>query len=409
MVDGRNLNQVLDESLRKKSVWTPAQRAALQDLSYGTLRYFGQLEGLLSLLLHNPLSDERIRYLLLVALYQLQYSKAAQHAVVDHAVKSAQMQHVKVSGLVNAILRNFLRNQTQLLLQVVQRVEAKHNHPNWWIAELKTQYGAASAAILAAGNQHPPMTLRVNQRRGSTGDYLAKLTEQQIAATIIEPDAIQLEKPVGVDKLPGFFDGLVSVQDAGAQYAATLLDVHDGMRVLDACAAPGGKTAHILERATVKLLAVDKDEKRLQRVADNLQRLSLSASLMVGDAAQPDDWWDGKLFDRILADVPCSASGVVRRHPDIKWLRRRTDLAGFAAQQLDMLQALWRVLAQDGKLLYATCSVFQQENEHVIAAFLAQQKDAQRLPITLPNNSLGQLLPNDQHDGFYYALLQKIT
>jgi 16S rRNA (cytosine967-C5)-methyltransferase len=409
MVDGRNLNQVLDESLRKKSVWTPAQRAALQDLSYGTLRYFGQLEGLLSLLLHNPLSDERIRYLLLVALYQLQYSKAAQHAVVDHAVKSAQMQHVKVSGLVNAILRNFLRNQTQLLQQVVQRVEAKHNHPNWWIAELKTQYGAASIAILAAGNQHPPMTLRVNQRRGSTGDYLAKLTEQQIAATIIAPDAIQLEKPVGVDKLPGFFDGLVSVQDAGAQIAATLLDVHDGMRVLDACAAPGGKTAHILERATVDLLAVDKDEKRLQRVAENLQRLGLSASLKVGDAAQPDDWWDGKLIDRILADVPCSASGVVRRHPDIKWLRRRTDLAGFAAQQLDMLQALWRVLAQDGKLLYATCSVFQQENEHVIAAFLDQQKDAQRLPISLPDNSSGQLLPNDQHDGFFYALLQKIT
>ncbi len=409
MVGGRNLNQVLDESLRKKSVWAPAQRAALQDLSYGTLRYFGQLEGLLSLLLHNPLSDERIRYLLLVALYQLQYSKAAQHAVVDHAVKSAQMQHVKVSGLVNAILRNFLRNQTQLLQQVEQRVEAKHNHPNWWIAELKAQYGADSTAILAAGNQHPPMTLRVNQRRGSTVDYLAKLTEQQIAATIIEPDAIQLEKPVGVDKMPGFFDGLVSVQDAGTQYAATLLDVQDGMRVLDACAAPGGKTAHILECAEVELLAVDKDEKRLQRVADNLQRLGLSASLKVGDAAQPDDWWGGKLFDRILADVPCSASGVVRRHPDIKWLRRRTDLASFAVQQLDILHALWRVLAQDGKLLYATCSVFQQENEQVVAAFLTQHADAQRLPVTLPNLSQGQLLPNDQHDGFFYALLQKAT
>ncbi len=407
MAGGRNLNQVLDESLRKKSVWAPAQRAALQDLSYGTLRYFGQLEGLLSLLLHNPLSDERIRYLLLVALYQLQYSKAAQHAVVDHAVKSAQMQHVKVSGLVNAILRNFLRNQEVLLLQVEQRAEAKHNHPQWWIDELKKQYGAGSSAILAAGNQHPPMTLRVNQRRGSTASYLAQLTTQQIAATIIEPDAIQLEKPVSVDKLPGFFDGLVSVQDAGAQYAATLLDVHDDMRVLDACAAPGGKTAHILERVTVELLAVDKDEKRLQRVADNLQRLGLSASLKVGDAAQPDDWWDGKLFQRILADVPCSASGVVRRHPDIKWLRRRTDLASFAAQQLDILQALWRVLAQDGKLLYATCSIFQQENEQVIAAFLAQQSDARRLPIALPNHSQGQLLPNDQHDGFFYALLQK--
>lgn len=407
LLDGRNLNQVLDESLRKKSVWTPAQRAALQDLSYGTLRYFGQLDGLLSLLLHKPLSDDRIRYLLLVALYQLQYSKAAQHAVVDHAVRSAQMQHVKVSGLVNAILRNFLRNQTELLQQVEQRDEAKYNHPNWWIAELQKQYGAASEAILAAGNQHPPMTLRVNQRRSSVADYLAQLAEQQIAAVMIEPDAIQLERPVGVDKLPGFFTGLVSVQDAGAQYAAKLLDVHDGMRVLDVCAAPGGKTAHLLECASLDMLAVDKDEKRLQRVAENMQRLGLSASLRVGDAAQPDGWWDGKPFERVLADVPCSASGVVRRHPDIKWLRRRTDLAGFAAQQLDILRALWRVLAQDGKLLYVTCSVFQQENEDVIAAFLAQCPDAQRLPVTLPDNSQGQLLPNDQHDGFFYALLQK--
>lgn len=407
LLDGRNLNQVLDESLRKKSVWTPAQRAALQDLSYGTLRYFGQLDGLLSLLLHKPLSDDRIRYLLLVALYQLQYSKAAQHAVVDHAVRSAQMQHVKVSGLVNAILRNFLRNQTELLQQVEQRDEAKYNHPNWWITELQKQYGVASAAILAAGNQHPPMTLRVNQRRGSVADYLAQLAEQQIAAVMIEPDAIQLKRPVGVDKLPGFFTGLVSVQDAGAQYAAKLLDVHDGMRVLDVCAAPGGKTAHLLECASLDMLAVDKDEKRLQRVAENMQRLGLTASLKVGDAAQPDGWWDGKLFERILADVPCSASGVVRRHPDIKWLRRRTDLAGFAAQQLEILRALWRVLAQDGKLLYVTCSVFQQENEDVIAAFQAQCPDAQRLPVTLPDNSQGQLLPNDQHDGFFYALLQK--
>lgn len=409
MIEGRNLNQVLDESLRKKSVWTSAQRAALQDLSYGTLRYFGQLQGLLSVLLHKPLSDDRIRYLLLVALYQLQYSKAAHHAVVDHAVRSAQMQHAKVSGLVNAILRNFLRQRAALLLQVENRAEARLNHPQWWIDELHKQYATLGSAILLAGNQHPPMTLRVNQRRGSTRDYLAKLTGQQIAATIIEPDAIQLEKPVSVDKLPHFSEGWVSVQDAGAQYAATLLDVHDGMYVLDACAAPGGKTAHILERATVELLAVDQDEKRLQRVAENLQRLGLSASLKVGDAAQPDAWWDGRRFDRILADVPCSASGVVRRHPDIKWLRRRTDLASFAVQQLDILQALWRVLAQDGKLLYATCSVFQQENEQVIASFIAQHTNARRLPIVLPEQSQGQLLPNDLHDGFFYALLQKAT
>jgi 16S rRNA (cytosine967-C5)-methyltransferase len=409
LLEGRNLNQVLDESLRRKAVWTPAQRAALQDLSYGTLRYFGQLDGLLSLLLHKPLSDQRIRHLLLVALYQLQYSKAAQHAVVDHAVRAAQMMHVKVSGLVNAILRSFLREQAQLLVQVEQRDEAKHNHPHWWIAELQKQYGERSNAILQAGNQHPPMTLRVNQRQGSAAEYLAQLTRHDISASLVAPNALQLEKPVSVDKLPGFFTGAVSVQDAGAQLAVTLLDARDGMRVLDACAAPGGKTAHILECAAVDMLALDKDENRLQRVAENLKRLGLTATLKVGDAARTDDWWDGKPFQRILADVPCSASGVVRRHPDIKWLRRRADIAGFAAQQTDILRALWQLLAQDGKLLYATCSVFQQENEQVVAEFLARHSNARRLPVALPDPTQGQILPNDQHDGFFYALLQKTT
>lgn len=409
LTDGRNLNQVLDESLRRKSVWSPAQRAALQDLSYGTLRYYGQLRAVLELLLHKPLSDQRIYYVLLVALYQLQYSKAAQHAVVDHAVRAAQMLNPKVSGLVNAILRNFLRGQGALLEQAAQRAEGKYSYPQWWIDELQAQYGESSAAILTTGNQHPPMTLRVNQQRGTTADYLAQLVQHDLSARTIGPDALQLDKPVPVDRLPGFFAGKVSVQDAGAQYAAHLLDVRDGMRVLDACAAPGGKTAHISECAAVQMVALDKDEKRLQRVAENLQRLGLSASLVTGDAADPDEWWDGKPFDRILADVPCSASGVVRRHPDIKWLRRRADIAAFAAQQLGILRALWRLLAQDGKLLYATCSVFQQENEQVISAFLAQQPDVRRLSITLPENSQGQLLPNDQHDGFFYALLQKST
>lgn len=405
--NGRNLNQVLDESLRRKAVWTPSQRAALQDLSYGTLRFYGQLRAILELLLHKPLSDQRIYYVLLVALYQLEYSKAAQHAVVDHAVRSAQMLNPKISGLVNAILRNFLRGREALLEQAKQRAEGKYNYPQWWIDELQAQYGERSAAILEAGNGHPPLTLRVNRRRGTVDEYAASLEREGIAARRIAPDALQLDKPVGVDKLPGFFDGMASVQDAGAQYAALLLDAHDGMRVLDACSAPGGKTAHILECADVEMVAVDKDEQRLQRVAENLQRLALDAQLLAGDAAQPEAWWDGRPFQRILADVPCSASGVVRRHPDIKWLRRREDIAGFAAQQHAILRALWRLLAQDGKLLYATCSVFQQENEQVIAAFLAQQPAARRLPLTLPNHSEGQLLPDDQHDGFFYALLHK--
>ncbi|HXU94431.1 MAG TPA: 16S rRNA (cytosine(967)-C(5))-methyltransferase RsmB [Gallionella sp.] len=405
--NGRNLNQVLEETLRGKSAWTPAQRAALQDLSYGTLRHYGQLRAVISQLLHKSLSDERVRFLLLVALYQLQHGKSAQHAVVDHAVRAVQSLNPRVSGLTNAVLRNFLRNRESLLEQAAQSSEGKYSYPQWWIDELHTQYGERSTAILDAGNLHPPLTLRVNRRRGTVAGYAALLAQQDISARRIEPDALQLDRPVSVDKLPGFFDGMVSVQDAGAQYAARLLDAQDGMRVLDACAAPGGKTAHILECAQVEMVAVDKDEKRLKRVAENLQRLALDAQLLVGDAAQPQAWWDGRPFQRILADVPCSASGVVRRHPDIKWLRRPEDIAGFATQQLTILGALWRLLAQDGKLLYATCSVFQQENEQVIAAFLAQQPDVRRLPLTLPNHSEGQLLPDDQHDGFFYALLQK--
>lgn len=404
---GRNLNQVLEEALRGKSNWAPAQRAALQDLSYGTLRFYGQLRAVLGQLLHKPLSDERLRFLLLVSLYQLEHGKSAQHAVVDHAVRAAQALNPRVSGLVNAVLRNFLRNRDGLLEQAARSLEGKYSYPHWWIAELERQYGERGRAILEAGNRHPPMTLRVNRRCSAVDEYASQLAQQGIALHRIEPEALRLDKPSGVDKLPGFFDGMVSVQDAGAQYAARLLDVHDGMRVLDACSAPGGKTAHILEIADVEMLAVDKDEQRLKRVAENLQRLRLEARLLAGDAALPEAWWDGKPFQRILADVPCSASGVVRRHPDIKWLRRPEDIAGFAAQQLAILRALWRLLEQDGKLLYATCSVFQQENEQVIAAFLAQQPDAHRLPLTLPDHSEGQLLPDEQHDGFFYALLQK--
>jgi 16S rRNA (cytosine967-C5)-methyltransferase len=412
LAKGRNLDQALAGASRDKAAWTPAQRAALHDLTYSTLRFCGQLRGVLSLLLHKPLADEQVRYLLLVALCQLHYGKSAQYAVVDHAVRAAHILNPRVAGLVNAILRNFLRNRTALLEQAAQDDEGRFSYPQWWIDELRAQYGERSNAILEAGNQHPPMTLRVNSRRGTVQDYLVELAKNEMPARLIEDDliglgALQLIKPVPVDKLPGFLAGLVSVQDAGAQYAARLLDLHDGMRVLDACAAPGGKTAHILECAQVELVAVDKDEKRLQRVAENLQRLELAAQLIAGDAADPEKWWDGKAFQRILADVPCSASGVVRRHPDIKWLRRRADIAGFAAQQLEILSALWRLLAQDGKLLYATCSVFRQENEQVIAAFLAQQPDARQLPIALTESNDGQILPNDQHDGFFYALLQK--
>jgi 16S rRNA (cytosine967-C5)-methyltransferase len=406
VLGGRNLNQALIAAWQAARKLTPQQRGALQDLSYGTLRHYGQLQCVLMRLLHKPVQEE-LRCLLLVALYQLQYSKAAPHAVVDHAVRAVRSRNMAASGLVNAVLRNFLRQRDALLAAAMESEEGCYSYPQWWIDALKDQYGAQAPDILLAGNQHPPMTLRANCRRIRPAEYLALLAEQGMAATLIGPQAILLQRPVPVEKLPGFSDGLVSVQDAGAQYAAPLLDAHDGMRVLDACAAPGGKSAHLLELAQLDLLALDKDEARLEKVRDNMRRLNLSANVRCGDAAAPDGWWDGRPFERILADVPCSASGVVRRHPDIKWLRRPEDIEGFARQQLQILTALWRLLARDGKLLYVTCSVFARENRQVVSAFLQQHDDARQLPISVPDISEGSLLPNDQHDGFYYALLQR--
>lgn len=407
VLGGRNLNQVLSETLKTLPELSSQQRGALQDLSYGTLRYYGQLSRVLDALLAKPVQDIQIRYLLLIALYQLQYSKAAQHAVVDFAVKAVRQRNPAASGLVNAILRNFLRKKSTLIADAGRTEEGRYSYPQWWITEIKQQYGEQAEAILLAGNLHPPMTLRVNRRRITAADYLTLLGQSGISARLIEPDAILLERPEAVDKLPGFMDGLVSVQDAGAQYAAGFLDVQDGMRVLDACAAPGGKSAHLLESAQIELHALDKDAFRLERVRENMQRLHLDASLLTGDAAQPAGWWDGKAYQRILADVPCSATGVVRRHPDIKWLRRPSDIENFALQQQQILSALWPLLADGGKLLYATCSIFGRENQQVINAFLNQQADACQLPLTAPGMKQGQLLPDNQHDGFFYALLQK--
>jgi 16S rRNA (cytosine967-C5)-methyltransferase len=404
---GKNLNQALSEALKKNSCFSPQERGALQDICYGTLRFYGLLIKIQNDLLNKPVQDSRLKDLLLVALFQLQYSKAAKYAVVDNAVRAAKQINGATGGLINAVLRNYLRKQTQLLQIATKHEEAHYSYPQWWIDLIKNQYHAKAADVLNAGNLHPPMTLRVNQRIMSPEKYMEQLTALGMEAKIISPSAIWLNSPVMVDKLPGFFDGMVSVQDAGAQHAAKLLDVTDGMRVLDACAAPGGKSAHLLELHNIKLVALDKDEHRLNRVQENLQRLNLNAALICGDAAHPEDWWDGVTFDRILADVPCSASGVVRRHPDIKWLRRPSDIEGFAHQQEQILEAVWPLLARGGKLLYATCSVFSRENQRVIADFIFRHEDAKQNTVLANDMNNGQLLPNLQHDGFYYALLQK--
>lgn len=403
---GRNLPSALDLLLRKHAGITPQQRAVTQDLSYGTLRFYGELQALLEQLLQKPLADQGLHCLLLVAIYQLRHDQAASHTVVDQAVKAAgQFKQAWAKGLVNGVLRSFLRQQQQLLDKLAGDEFATYSYPPWWIAKLKQQYPQQWQAMLEVGNQHPPMTLRVNRRLAAVNDYQSRLLAEGIASQALGETGVMLAKPLPVDKLPGFSDGLVSVQDYGAQFAAGLLDVQEGMRVLDACCAPGGKTAHILELAEVQMTALDNDSQRLQRVCSNLDRLQLQARLQVGDAARPETWWDGEPFQRILADVPCTASGIVRRHVDIKWLRREDDIASFTVQQAAILHALWRLLAKGGKLLYATCSVFHEENQRQIEKFLQTHADGLQLPITEPQH--GQLLPCAEHDGFFYALLQK--
>jgi 16S rRNA (cytosine967-C5)-methyltransferase len=407
--EGRNLNQVLSESLRQHTAYTAQERGALQDLCYGTLRHYGKLMFMRDRLMDHPARDPLIQHLLLIALYQLEFTKAGQYVVVDQAVSAAKRLNPRAGGLINAVLRNYLRQRESLLLAADSEDVSKYSYPQWWIDALKKQYGEKAQDILAAGNQHPPMTLRVNVRHTSTAEYLALLEAQGSVARIVAPDALIVQDPVGVERLPKFAQGWVSVQDAGAQYAAHLLQVSSGMRVLDACSAPGGKAAHLLEMADIELLALDKEEQRLTRVRENLQRLGLQAQVVCGDAATPNDWWDGKPFQRILADVPCSASGVVRRHPDIKWLRRPADIDSFAKQQAQILEALWALLDNGGRLLYCTCSVFAKENQHVIDGFLAKHPEAvqEMTPLIANVSTSGQLLPDEQHDGFFYALLHK--
>jgi 16S rRNA (cytosine967-C5)-methyltransferase len=401
---GAALHQVLPRRLQQLE--TPGERGALQDIVYGSLRQLGRLDAWLTALLERPLTDPELGWLLRVAIYQLAYTRAPAHAVVHNAVTAAGEGWRR--GLANAVLRNFQRRRAELEKLADEQPRARWSHPDWWIAKLQAEHPDHWQGVLEASQQHPPFTLRVNCRHGDVAGYLQRLTEAGMTARQTGPDAVTLDRAVPVHSLPGFDAGDVSVQDAGAQWAARLLDAQPGERILDACAAPGGKTGHILERADVILTAVDADVARLARVEENLNRLQLDATLIEGDAAQPETWWDGQPYDRILADVPCSASGVVRRNPDIKWLRRPDDIPQFAAQQAVMLEALWRLLVPGGTLLYATCSLFNEENDGQVRAFLARHAgDAERCPLPEPLSD-GSLLPDAEHDGFFYALLRKI-
>lgn len=417
VLSGRNLTIALPAAIAAFPAATQQQRGAAADLSYGTLRFYGEVNAYLTRLLEKPLPDDRIYCLLLVAIYQLLHDQAEVFTVVNQAVQAvSQLKKPNAKpwakGLVNAILRNFLRRQAELVKNVTATEVGLYSYPQWWIDKLRQQYPDHWQQMLIAGNQHPPMTLRVNIARVTVDEYLKLLARQDIAASHLGGQAVFLHKPLPVEKIPGFNDGIVSVQDSGAQLAAHLLDVKNGMRVLDACAAPGGKTGHILELSNVELTALDSDAIRLQRVQNNLTRLQLNAHLLEGDAAKAD-WHQGQPFDRILADVPCTASGIVRRHVDIKWLRREEDVASFVAQQAKILPNLWQLLAKGGKLLYVTCSVFNEENQQQVNSFLSKHADAEQLalPSQVFSQSIhqlqGQLIPSTAHDGFFYALLQK--
>ena len=395
---GHSLTEALDRLEAGSSL-----RAAVQDLAFGTLRNLGLLDAVLAQLLRKPVKPA-LHALLLAALYQLRARPGSSHTTVNQAVRAVASLEPAAKGLANAVLRNYLR-ETDALIARCNSDPAHYSYPQWWIDHVRAAWPQRWEAILNAGNLHPPMTLRVNCRRLTQAQYLSKLAEHGINGEIVGPGAILIERPVSIESLPGFSAGEVSVQDAGAQLAAPLLDVQPGMRVLDACAAPGGKTGHILELADCALTALDSDAARARRISDNLARLGLSARVACADCLSPAGWSEGGLFERILLDAPCTASGVVKRHPDIKWLRRESDIASLAATQGRMLDALWQQLAQGGKLLYATCSVFPQENAQTIESFMARSAGARRLPPAELEG--GQLLPDARHDGFFYALLEK--
>ncbi len=409
---GQSLTVALEQIL--PTLDNPQDKAFVQAVCYGVCRYYHRLQFILLQLLDKPIKDAEIYALALVGLYQLAFMRVKPYAAVSETVLATRKKSW-AKPLINALLRRYLREQENLELQVNLNPIALHSHPKWLISRVENDWGNEKAAqIFQANNQFPPMVLRVNQLQTTRESYLQQLAALEIESEAIEncPAAIRLVKPVAVTSLPNFEKGMVSVQDTSAQFAAGLLELKAGQRVLDLCAAPAGKTAHILEsQPNLDCVAVDIDATRMQRVETNLKRLNLSATLIVGDATQPESWWDGKLFDRILVDAPCSALGVIRRHPDIKILRRADDLIALPTLQYAILNAAWSMLAEDGLLVYATCSILKAENENQIARFLTENANAQEIPFdTNPAKYGWQILTSDQEgDGFYYARLRKIS
>jgi 16S rRNA (cytosine967-C5)-methyltransferase len=420
LAQGRSLTAALEQTLTDS---TP-DRALIQALCYGVMRQYPRLEAIVARLLRKPLKDKDadIQALLMLGIYQLTEMRIPDHAAVGETVSAVRaLKKEWARGLVNGVLRNFQRQQANLCKQVEEGKAGRWSHPQWLIDHIEQAWPQDWQAILAANNRQAPMTLRINALRQGRDDYLQQLVQAGLAAYAcpFSTSGIYLESAVDVGKLPGFHEGLVSVQDEAAQLAAGLLQLAPGQRVLDVCAAPGGKAAHILETepGIDELQALDVDPQRLERVEQTLERLGLKAHLLAGDATSPADWWDGQTFDRILLDAPCSATGVIRRHPDIKYLRRPGDIAALVKLQGRILRAVWPLLKPGGILVYATCSVLPQENQLQMERFL-QEETAKIIPMEVSwgrSSAIGrQILPGEgagAHyggmDGFYYTCLQK--
>lgn len=394
-------------------------KGLLQQLCYGTLRYYPRLTAYLNLLLSKPFKakDKDLEAVLACSIYQLLETRIPSHAAVNEAVTACKaLKKLWAKGLVNAVLRRFLREREKLDSTLESDQAFKTAHPDWLVELWREAWPDQLDNIIASNNAQPPMTLRVNQRHSNPTSYLKQMATANIeaSATLYSPDGITLKHPQDVLALPGFTEGNVSVQDEAAQLSAHLLAPQPGQRILDACCAPGGKTCHILEQVKndADVVALDISAIRLKRVEENLERLGLQAALVAADAVDTKTWWDGKPFDRILLDAPCSATGVIRRHPDVKLLRKPTDIAKLAKLQLTLLNALWPLLKEDGILLYATCSTLPQENDQVILSFLNSNPGAAfekpNLDAGIETSAGRQLFPQvGGHDGFYYALLRK--
>ncbi|CDZ75824.1 Ribosomal RNA small subunit methyltransferase B [Legionella massiliensis] len=389
-----------------------------KEICFGVCRHYYRLQAIADCLVTKRPKDSEVWLAIIMGLYQLYYMQKPDYAVVKETV--AVLEPLKKSwakGLVNAVLRSFCREQSALLARLEKNDDFSYGHPDWFIRRLRNDWPEDWRAILQANDAHPPMSLRVNQSKEQREHYLQRLQKAGLPASPhrYSIDGLRLEQACDVHELPGFKDGEVSVQDESAQIAVSLMALQPKLRVLDACCAPGGKTCHILEAEPelAACFALDVDEKRLARVAENLSRLGLNANLVQGDGLKPESWWDGQLFDRILLDAPCSATGVIRRHPDIRILRSEAEISKVADLQFALLESLWPLLAPQGLLVYATCSVMKQENEQQIAHFLAQHSDGQFMTADYDwGRSTGhgwQILPGEfGGDGFFYSLLKKI-